>query len=263
MMGVTRMFRSIVIPAIVIRRERLGEEHKALTLLTADRGLLSAVAWGAWKMRSRLATGSEPFTHCLVRLYHNPVKNTFKVTELEVRESFEGLRRDLDRITAASLWAEVCLRSIAAGELSAGLYRLLLDCLRLLERGTPAPYMTAQFLWRFLDLAGYRSDPCTCERCGRHLGDDEPARWVGAAGALRCAACAEPGAPPIGPGARRYLERTQAMGLEAAAAVTLDGASLAGLTAGLRAMIRDVLETDLKSLSAGAGGKRPPAGARR
>ncbi len=250
------MFRSIVTPAIVIRRERFGEQHKSLTLLTADRGLLQAMAWGAWRMQSRLATGSEPFTHCLARLYHNPVKNTYKVTELEIRDGFEGLRRDLDRISAASLWAEVCLRSIAAGETSSGLYRLMLGCLRQLDAGAAAPYVTCQFLWRFLDLAGYRPDPSSCEHCGRLFADAETARWAG--GALRCGSCASPGARELEPGGRRYLSMTQAMGLEPAMAVSLDGASLLALTATLHAMIRDVLETDLRSLTvAGTVGARP------
>ena len=102
-------FRTVSTSAIVIRRERMGESHKDLVLLTADLGLVRATAYGAWKMHSTLRTGSEPFAHSLARLYHDPVRNTYKVTDLEVRESFDGLRADLGRIEAASLWAEVVL----------------------------------------------------------------------------------------------------------------------------------------------------------
>ena len=56
------MYRSISTQAIVIRRERLGEFHKSLTLLTSDLGLISATAYGAYKMHSHLRVGSEPFT---------------------------------------------------------------------------------------------------------------------------------------------------------------------------------------------------------
>lgn len=246
------MFRSVVTPAIVIRRERLGEYHKALMLLTADQGLLSAVAYGAWRMKSRLRMASEPFTHGLVRLYHNPVKGSYKVTEIEVKEGFEGIRAELDRITAASLWAEIALRSLAAGETSAGLYQLFLGCLRLLDSDgpdtAPAAMVNAQFLWRFLDLAGYRPDPSACERCGKTFADGEGCRWVGAASAVRCQSCAPADAPALGAGARRYLLATQGMALERAAAVQLDAASLSSLTSTLTAVIRDVLEGDLRTL---------------
>ncbi len=52
------MYRSISTQAIVIRRERSGEFHKNLTLLTSDLGLINATAYGAYKMHSRLRMGS-------------------------------------------------------------------------------------------------------------------------------------------------------------------------------------------------------------
>jgi DNA repair protein RecO (recombination protein O) len=240
-------FRTVSTPAIVIRRERMGESHKNLTLLTADLGLVHAAAYGAWKMHSALRTGSEPFAHSLARLYHDPVKNTYKVTDLEVRESFDGLREDLDRIEAASLWAEVVLKSIAAGETTGGLYRLLLSSLRALEAGAAdrAPYATAQFLWRFLDLAGYRPDTSACERCGRTFGESESV-----AGGIACRACAGEAGLPLSAGARRYLEASRDLDLGAALAVSLDPSSLAGLGKALHHAIRGVLETDLASLRA-------------
>jgi DNA repair protein RecO len=254
-------FRTVSTPAIVIRRERMGESHKGLVLLAEGLGLVRAAAYGAWKMQSALRLGSEPFTHSLARLYHDPVKNTWKVTDLEVRESFEGLRADLARMEAASLWAEVVLKSIAAGEAADGaadgLFRLLLACLRALASGAPerAAYATAQFLWRFLDLGGYRPDPRTCERCGRSFRDTEGASWLGVSGTLACSACAGASGFEISAGARRYLEATRDLDLAAALAVSLDAASLAGLDRTLAHAIRGVLETDLASLRA-IGGRR-------
>lgn len=247
-----QIFRTVSTSAIVIRRERMGESHKSLALLTADLGLVHAAAYGAWKMHSALRIGSEPFAHSLARLYHDPVKNTYKVTDLEVRETFDGLRSDLGRIEAASLWAEVVLRSIAAGETAGGLYRLLLACLRALEadRAERAPYATAQFLWRFLGLAGYRPDASACERCGRAFRGEEGASWLAAPGGIACAACAGEAGLPLSAGARRYLEASRDLDLGAALAISLDPASLAGLGKALRHAIRGVLETDLASLRA-------------
>jgi DNA repair protein RecO (recombination protein O) len=245
-------FRTATTSAIVIRRERMGESHKALVLLTVDRGLVHATAYGAWKMHSALRTGSEPFAHSLVRLYHDPVKNTYKVTDFEVRESFDGLRADLGRIEAASLWAEVVLKSIAAGETTDGLYRLMLDCLRALEAGAAdrAPYVTAQFLWRFLDLAGYRPDASACERCGRAFGEAEGAVWLAAPGGIVCGSCAGSAGLRLSAGARRYLETSRDRDLGEALAISLDPSSLAGLGKAMRHAIRGVLETDLASLRA-------------
>ncbi len=153
------MYRNITTQAIVIRRERLGEFHKSLVLLTSDMGLVRAVAYGAYRMHSSLRMGSEPFTVSVARLYNNPVKQSYKVTELEIRQTFDSLMKDLSRIAAASLWAEVALKSYAAGETTDMLFRLFLGSLQLLERAETRaePYVTIQFLWRFLSLAGYRA----------------------------------------------------------------------------------------------------------
>src|SRR5271157_1433784 len=173
------MYRSISTQAIVIRRERLGEFHKSLTLLTSDLGLISAAAYGAYKMHSHLRVGSEPFTWSTTVLYHNPVKKSYKVTDLDIQESFPGLQSDLSRLAAASLWAEVVQKSFGAGEMTGVLFKLFLDCLRLLDAPdlVREPYVTIQFLWRFLSLAGYQPETRACERCGAALGDTQPAYY--------------------------------------------------------------------------------------
>ena len=131
------MYRSISTQAIVIRRERIGEFHKSLSLLTSDLGLITAMAYGAYKPQSRLRLGSEPFTWSAVHLYHNPVRKSYKITDIEIHASFEGLQQDLSRLAAASLWAEVIQKSFGAGEMSGGLFGLFQESLGLLERADP------------------------------------------------------------------------------------------------------------------------------
>jgi DNA repair protein RecO (recombination protein O) len=242
------MERSISTNAIIIRRERVGEFHKGLTLLTSDLGLVSATAYGAYKMQSRLRMGSEPFTHCRALLYHNPVSRSYKVTDLEVRESFERLQADLPRIAAASLWVEVVQKSYAAGELSDLLYRLFLDCLRLLDRGDPrdTPYITIQFLWRFLALSGYQLDTSRCDRCARPYGDSSAAYYDAAANALFCEACSQPS--HLAAGGLRYLEASSSLGLEQAATIRLDAASLASLRQAVLEVTQAVLEGQLATI---------------
>jgi DNA repair protein RecO (recombination protein O) len=241
------MFRSIITEAVVMRRERLGEYHKSLTLLTPDLGLITAVAFGAYKMQSRLRMASEPFTHSRIHLYHNPVSRTYKVTELEAWEDFSGLRADLPRMSAASFWAEAVLRSYGAGETSPALFMLLLDCLRILESGGPdSPrYIMAQFLWRFLGLAGYQPDPSACDRCGARLGSG--AFYEPSSNSFLCGACSLSTSLPLSAGALRYLEATGGLSLPAAAEVRLEERALKGLEEALFAAARAVLEGELKS----------------
>jgi len=249
-MTANRMERSISTNAIIIRRERLGEFHKGLTLLTSDLGLVSATAYGAYKMQSRLRMGSEPFTHCRALLYHNPVSRSYKVTDLEVHESFERLQADLPRIAAASLWVEVVQKSYAAGELSDLLYRLFLDCLRLLDRGDARDtlYVTIQFLWRFLALSGYQLDTSRCDRCARPYGDSSAAYYDAAANALLCEACSHPSHLRLAAGGLRYLEASASLPLEQAAAIRIDAPALASLRQAILEITQAVLEGQLATI---------------
>jgi DNA repair protein RecO (recombination protein O) len=243
------MFRSVITEAIVIRRERLGECHKNLSLITSDLGLITATAYGAYKMQSRLRMASEPFMHSRAFLYHNPVKRSYKVTDLEAFETFEGLRQDLARVSAASFWAEVVLRSYGAGETSPVLFRLFLDCLRALDSGAPdcARYITSQFLWRFLALAGYQPDPAVCDGCGARLDSRERVFYEPSSNAFLCHACSLSSSCPVPSGALRYLEATQSLSLEGCAEVRLEERALKALEAFLFSAVHAVLEGELKS----------------
>ncbi len=235
-------FRTVATPAIVIRRERMGESHKGLVLLDGrTSGLVRATAYGAWKMHSSLRLGSEPFVHSLARLYHDPVKNTCKVTDLEVRESFDGLRADLARIEAASLWAEVVQKSLAAGETAGGLFRppaRLPARPGIGRRGPGAPTRPRSFsgdssTWR---ATGPTPAPASAA-AGRSARPRAPPGSAPRA-ALACARVrgrhrASRSAPGHGATSRRPVTWTSA----AALAVSLDAASLAGL--GARARLRD------------------------
>ena len=224
--------------------------HKSLTLLTADLGLITATAFGACRMNSRLRMGSEPFTWSLARLYHNPVRRSYKVTELEISDSFSGLQQEVSRLAAASLWAEVVQKSYGAGEFSGGLFRLFVDSLRLLENADARrePYVTIQFLWRFLSMAGYQADTGTCDRCGASLAGARSVVCAAAGHSFLCAACGGGRGIEIPAGCLRYLESSQALPLGPAVDVSLETASLAALRRALPRMVQNVLEGELTSL---------------
>ena len=244
------MYRSISTHAIVIRRERLGDFHKSLFLLTADLGLINATAYGAYKMQSRLRMGSEPFTWALFHLYHNPVKHAYKVTELEIRETFPRLQADLSRLASASLYAEVVQKSYGAGELSGMLYQLLLDSLRILDASDARreAYVTVQFLWRFLSLACYQPDTGTCDGCGALLAPQRPAYYSARSNGLLCPACGSHLGDALPAGSLRYLDASQELPLDRAVEVQVETGGLQALRRTVPLMVQAVLEGELSSL---------------
>jgi DNA repair protein RecO (recombination protein O) len=248
------MFRSSSTPAIVLRKSRIGEIHKALTLLTPGGGLVHAVAHGAYRMKSRLRP-CEPLTIIRAYLYHEPVKNQFKLTDAEVLELLVGVRSSVIRYFAASLWAEVALKSYGAGESFGELFRLLHDALLLLDRlpEERESLLTVQFLMRFLELSGHRPELEHCDGCHAAFAPAETAFLSRETGALSCGRCAAADALPLPAGARAYLERTLVLPLAQAARIGLEGEALAMLRRTAFHLIETSLESRLNTLRAGEG----------
>ena len=257
------MFRHSVTQAIVLQSRQFGEIHKTVTLFTPAEGLVSAIAHGAKKIGSRLRSTTEVFCLSRVFLYYDPVRRSYKITDMEGLSLFHGIRASLARYYAASLWAELILKSYAGGESARSLFALLRDCLALCEA---APHdavrrISLQFLWRYLSLTGQAPDLERCSECGRAVGDEEGLAW-GEAAALcfRCAARAA-GTIAVPAGARRYLLHTAALPLEGAARVRLDAAAESALRSLLLAVVQNVLEVPLSSVAVEAASDRGAAAA--
>jgi len=254
------MSRHAVTEAIVLHTHRIGEIHKGVTLLTRDMGIVSAIAHGALKTRSRLRSMTETFCCSRVYLYHDPVKGGYKITDMTALVFFENLRKRLSHYYTACLWAEVILRSLAAGESDSRIYDLFLQSLTLLKgadepsgnvpkKVEDASLLNVQFLWRFLGHSGHRPEIDVCAACGRHLEPDESAYMDDEAGGLVCGGCVRNGRLSMTPGSRRYLLHSSTLPLGQAARLGLDRESLAALKQLLFELVQSVLEVPLNSLA--------------
>jgi DNA repair protein RecO (recombination protein O) len=228
----------------------MGEYHKTLSLLTSDLGLITATSFGAYKMQSRLRMASEPFAYSRISLYTNPVKKTYTVTEMEIRDYFDGVRGELSRLAAASLWAEVVVKSYGAGETSGSLFVLFIGSMRLLDSCAPRrePYITVQFLQRFLVISGFAPDTTACDRCGARFNDGSSASYEPCSNAFLCRLCATTASLPLSAGALRYLHATESLPLDRAVEIGLDDGSLEALREYLLQAIQGILQDTLKSI---------------
>ena len=238
-----------------MRKIRVGEIHKSLTLFSRDRGLINAMAHGAFKMRSRLRTTSEPFHVARVYLYHDPVRDQYKITDMESLATSDGIRRSVRRYYAASLWAEAVIRSYGGGENFPALYELLVASLRILESSpdrSVAP-LSCQYLMRFLEILGRMPDLEHCGLCATELDTRGGAYLSVEEQLLICGGCARPGAMHLPAGALRYLQTTLKVPLQAAVRVGLEEESLRSLKEAVYFLVQAALETNLNALRSGVG----------
>lgn len=170
---------------VVLRRRNLGEADRLVTLLSRDRGKVTAVARGARRPRSRLGGRLEPGVR--VRALVAEGRTLDIISQVEVLDAYAALRLDLERMGVAAEVLELADRALADRHPHPEVYRLLLDALGLL-RGDSRPVVALWFAARLLVLTGHRPSLRRCRACGQRV--RPPAAWSTALGGCLHAACA-------------------------------------------------------------------------
>ena len=237
--------------AIIVRTSSVGDIHRLVTALSPSLGVVRAMAYGAAKTTSRMRLATLLFIHADLRLYRDPVKDQYRITEISCREEFGGIRNSLGRYYAASLWAEVVLRSPGAAE-SDDLFALLLDCLSVLQSADQVIQrgLLVQFIWRYLRLAGLQPELHRCASCNDPLPQSAKGYLSEVYGDMRCGICSEEGDRVLSAGARAYLLYSTGLNPARAAGVRLqDDASL---RQALYRMVQRSIDMPLATLQVGA-----------
>jgi len=188
-------------------------------------------------------------------LYHEPVRDQYKITDMESLAALDGIRESVQRFYAASLWAEVVIRSYGGGENFPLLYDLLVGALRLLDTAPDrqVPLLSCQFLLRFLELLGLKPDLEHCGLCASELDIRSGAYLSREEQIFICGRCARPTALHLPAGALRYLQSTLPSPLYAAMRVGLEERSLRTLKETVYFLVQAMLETNLNSIQSGVG----------
>lgn len=188
--------RSVRRRVIVLGRTRLAEQDLILTLLADTGEQVRAVAKGARKPGSRLASRAELF--CEVDALIGAGRSLGLVTEATLLDAHEGLRGELDRVAAASALAEIARLTCYEDVEDHYLYPILSRALRACEQARDQAQLdlvVAAYAFKVLSHAGWRPELASCIACG----DAAVAFFSAPAGGLLCASCAKdvPGATEL------------------------------------------------------------------
>ncbi|HEY3267145.1 MAG TPA: DNA repair protein RecO [Armatimonadota bacterium] len=171
--------------AIVLRRINLAETDKIVTLFTREKGKLGAVAKGARRPASRLAGATELFGY--VRVLLAVGQSLDVITQVEVRKSFPDIRRNLDKIAAASYMTELADIFTDERHPNPDLFDLLLSALHVLNTQSDVALLATAFSLQTLSEAGYHPSFDVCARCGG--ADTEFTGFSPTAGGAICRSC--------------------------------------------------------------------------
>ena len=174
---------------IVLRSIRYGEADRILDLYTRDSGLVSAIAKGIRRTRSRFGARLEPFSCVDFVAYHGRTLDT--VTQAEVLRSFRNVREDLARFEAAAGMVG-SVRALSGGdEADRRVFNLLYNGLDALEtRGSSFGAVEAAFSLKLSVIAGYAPQLDDCLSCGTSLDEAaEPLYFAPTFGGMLCPDC--------------------------------------------------------------------------
>lgn len=195
---------------IVLRSIRYGEADRILDLYTRDAGLVSAIAKGIRRTKSRFGARLEPLSCVDFVAYGGRTLDT--ITQAETLRSFHGIRENLARFEAAAGMVG-SVRALSGGdEADRRVFNLLYNGLDALEsRDSGFEAVEAALGLKLSVLAGYAPQLDRCLSCEAALDEAaQPLHFAPEHGGVLCAECRSSTADafPMAPGTLERLRET-------------------------------------------------------
>ncbi|MEK0431745.1 MAG: hypothetical protein RL139_1549 [Gemmatimonadota bacterium] len=194
--------------AIVLHAFDYRETSRIVRLATREAGVVSVMARGARRAKSRFGLGLDLFTGGVAQLALHATRDLHTLTAFEATRARPGLAASLDRFGAAAALAELCLR-FAPEDAGGTIHAALSAGLDALETAPPDAVggRTVAAGWHLVGALGLAPTLASCAACHRELDPDEAVRFAHRAGGALCRPCAAlaPGARTLPADARRTL----------------------------------------------------------
>ena len=172
--------------AIIIKKTKLGEADRILTLYTPHLGKIQAVAKGVRRPRSKMAGHLELLTHSQVSLARG--RNLDTITGSQTINSFLPLKSNLE-LTSHALYAIELVDQFTADHIeNYPLFQLLLETMGHLCQAGDNELVLRYFELHLLNEVGYRPQLQRCVSCQATL---EPITnsFCPSAGGMLCPNC--------------------------------------------------------------------------
>ncbi len=170
----------------MIRAADYGENDKILTLLTAERGKLTAGIKGVKKAGAKLKFAAQPF--CLAEYVLAGRGGRYTVIQASESESFYDLRCDINKFYAACALCEAASALSFEEDASPRMFLSCVEGLKDMCTGDEC-FALIKFLSGALALSGYGFSAGVCAECGKDLAGEEKLRFDMESGRFTCWDC--------------------------------------------------------------------------
>jgi DNA repair protein RecO (recombination protein O) len=238
--------RSYQTEAIIIKKTKLGEADRILTLYTPLRGKIQGVAKGVRRPRSKLSGHLELLTHSQVWFARG--RNIDTITGCQTINGFLELKSSLE-LTSAALYTTELVNLFTAEHIeNESLFRLLLETMERLAADTDNRLTLRYFELHLLDCVGYRPRLRQCTACRQPLAEVTNFFCPPSGGTL-CPNCTaeQPLSFPVSVNALKVLRYLQENDYTAAGRLTVNQELEKELEGLMRNYLGYLLEREVKS----------------
>lgn len=232
--------------AIIIKKAKLGEADRILTLYTPELGKIQAVAKGVRRPKSKMAGHLELLTHSLVSLARG--RNLDTITGSQTINSFLTLKSDFG-LTSYALYATELVNQFTADHIeNRPLFRLLLETMEKLCQPGDSELVLRYFELHLLNEVGYRPQLQQCVACHQPLKPITNS-FSSSAGGMLCPNCCRSQALPysLSVNALKVLRLLQSSNYSTVSRVKMNPPLSQELETVMRDYLKYLLEREVKS----------------
>ncbi len=232
--------------AVTIKKTKLGEADRILSLYTPHLGKIQAVARGIRRPRSKLAGHLELLTHSQVSLARG--RNLDTITGSQTINSFLPLKSNLE-LTSYALYAIELVDQFTAEHIENHLlFQLLLETMQQLCQAGDNELVLRYFELHLLNEVGYRPQLQRCVSCQATL---EPIinSFCSTAGGMLCPDCcqSQPSTYPLSVNALKVLRLLQSSDYNTVSKLKINPELSHELEGVMRYYLKYLLEREVKS----------------
>ena len=194
---------------IILRKYYLRETSYILVVFTREFGKIKGVMKGVRNPYPQFAGNFEIFTQCRLLFYRKKKRFMDLITQCETLDFFLPLRKDIERLTYANYFIELVNMVTGEHDAQEGLYRTLLESLRMLGTASSAKRISRIFELKFLNEIGLSPQMEKCIACGASV--EEKATFSAVSGGMLCGKCArrDEAGLPVSLGTVKFIRRIQ------------------------------------------------------
>ena len=149
--------------AVVIKSTPLGEADQIVTFLTPNIGKVKAVARGSRRTKSKSRGHLELFNHVSISVAQG--KTLDVLTEIDTIRTFRSFRTHLQRMSIAFYVAELSDAFSTEDVDQLGIYTLVIDTLKRLEKTEQFSVLLRHFEMNLLECSGFKPELHHCVEC--------------------------------------------------------------------------------------------------